>query len=69
MSAESANGVVKDIDREVAATGLAMVVFRVLKRDRRRRDAEHDARIYAAAPSPGSDRLAAWGSHQPMDID
>ncbi len=60
------------IDAEIAAgtaTSRAAVVIRALERDRRRQEAEHDARIYAAETSSDLDDLAAWASRQPMDID
>jgi len=64
--------IVKYIDQEIAsggATSRAAVVLRALERDRRRQEAEHDARIYAAAPAPDLDDLATWAARQPMDID
>ena len=64
--------IVKYIDQEIAdgtATSRAAVVIRALERDRRRQEAEHDARIYASSPSDEFDNLHAWASHRPMDID
>ncbi|WP_327010208.1 hypothetical protein [Dactylosporangium sp. NBC_01737] len=63
---------VQYIDREIAAgaaASRAAVVVRALERDRRRQDAEHDARIYAANPSDEFDDFHAWTSRRPMDID
>lgn len=64
--------IVKYIDQEIAdgtASSRAAVVLRALERDRRRQEAEHDARIYAANPSDEFDDLHAWASRRPMDID
>lgn len=64
--------IVQYIDGEIAAgtaTSRAAVVLRALQRDRRRQDAEHDARIYAADPAAEFDDLATWSARQPMDID
>lgn len=63
---------VKYIDQEIAdgtASSRAAVVLRALERDRRRQDAEHDARIYAADSASEFDDLAEWAARQPMDID
>ncbi|MEV4510560.1 hypothetical protein AB0K00_16515 [Dactylosporangium sp. NPDC049525] len=64
--------IVKYIDQEIAdgtASSRAAVVLRALERDRRRQEAEHDARIYAADPDSEFDDLAAWAARRPMDID
>jgi Arc/MetJ-type ribon-helix-helix transcriptional regulator len=66
------------IDQEVAsgaAPSRASVVIRALRRDRQRRRAEADARIYADLAARGTDDpddldgLVAWSNRQPLDLD
>jgi Arc/MetJ-type ribon-helix-helix transcriptional regulator len=64
--------IVAFLDEQVdsgAAASRAAVVTRALERERRRAEAEQDARIYAAGGSDDLDALAAWAGGHALDLD